>query len=51
MLEKKELEHSLSDDQEKDFVLQELTLLNTMEDLIFNLYEKEDEREQIKQGT
>ena len=51
LIEMKELEHSLSDDQEKETVLRELNLLNTMEDLIFNLYEKEDEREQIKQGT
>lgn len=51
LIEMKELEHSLSDDQEKETVLQELTLLNTIEDLIFNLYEEENEREQIKQGT
>jgi len=50
LLEIKELEHSLSDDSEKDSILQEVCLLNTIEDLIFNLYEEENEREQIKQN-
>ena len=49
LLDIKELEHSLSEDHEKEAVLEEVRLLNTLEDLIFNLYEKEDEREQIKQ--